>query len=478
MQKQTAPFRKDESLNRLAESINVAQFVSFLPGHASRQAYSRVLGYAPNHKFKSVHAALTALYERSSEHSINVRSFRPDDPRSHEFIYGLKSVDDAMSAVSRIAVAGFHVIVNETIDVKDGGVSGVIQGDVIEFAPDDTPRCVEKPGVASLPRNWGLRILSTVYNFVPELNVPRDFRLEFSIHPRPRGWKYTHTIGWELEKVGRIAFKPKTQWPNQFSRMLGDKVFGLLISHQIGLPVPKTTVVARRIAPFSFGVDSGTAECWIRTSPREQMPGKFTTHRGWIDPFLLLANEDPDGTKIASVIAQQGVRPEFSGALIVQRDGTQKIEGKAGEGESLMRGMAVPEPLPKRVESDVRHLFKKAAERLGAVRFEWVHDGRKAWIVQLHRGATQSIATVLVPGEAEHWRSFEVKRGLEALRVELDMMNLDEGIRLIGQVGLTSHIADVIRRAGKPARISADPALVDHSDDDYQKHAHVFARRI
>ncbi len=34
---------------------------------------------------------------------------------------------------------------------------------MIEFAPDDTPRCVEKPGVASFPLAWGHSLLQTVY---------------------------------------------------------------------------------------------------------------------------------------------------------------------------------------------------------------------------------------------------------------------------------------------------------------------------
>jgi hypothetical protein len=32
------------------------------------------------------------------------------------------------------------------VDIEDGGVSGVAYGDMLEFAPGDTPRYVEKPG--------------------------------------------------------------------------------------------------------------------------------------------------------------------------------------------------------------------------------------------------------------------------------------------------------------------------------------------
>lgn len=78
------------------------------------------------------------------------RRYHPNSPRSREFVYGLKLRDDVISTLNRLAYSDLHLIVNETIDVHDGGVSGVIQGDVVELAPDDTPRCVEKPGVASL----------------------------------------------------------------------------------------------------------------------------------------------------------------------------------------------------------------------------------------------------------------------------------------------------------------------------------------
>lgn len=90
---------------------------------------------------------------------MNVRSYLPDSPRSQEFVYGLTTVDDAVSALGRLAADGLFVIANETVDVTDGGVSGVAEGNVIEFAPDDTPRCVEKPGVASLPSKMALSII-------------------------------------------------------------------------------------------------------------------------------------------------------------------------------------------------------------------------------------------------------------------------------------------------------------------------------
>jgi hypothetical protein len=417
-----------------------------------------VLGYEPNHRFGSIEEAVDRLMERSSEHSLNVRSFRPDDPRSHEFVYGLKQPSDVVSTALRILSAGFHVIINETVDIHDGGVSGVLQGGTAEFAPDDTPRCVEKPGVASLPREWAVNMIETVYGVVLGREIGEDYRLEFSIHPKPRGWKNSPILGWELELVGDAPIVANIAWPNRFSRLIGDKAFGLLIADQIGLPVPKTTVISRRVAPFTFGSDTGSGERWLRTCPKEQVPGKYTTHRGWIDPFVLMAQEDPDGEEISSVLSQQGVPPKYSGALIVDVTGAPVIEGKEGEGEELMRGKARPGSLPSRVVEDVLRLFGTAERRLGPVRFEWVHDGNQAWIVQMHRGATLSSSKVLVPGEAASWRRFLVSNGLEALRRELGLLSASEGVVLVGDVGLTSHVADVVRKVGHPARI--EPAEI------------------
>jgi hypothetical protein len=164
--------RKDPSLDRLAELINVAQFVSFEPDRGRpKQAYARVLGEEPNRVFSGVHEAAETLLARSADGSVNVRSFTPKSPLSREFI--LKRVDDVTGAVLRLTREGLNTIVNETVDIHDGGVSGVLMGNVLEFAPDDTPRAVEKAGTASLPLGWGLRLLATVYGFEPDLAVPK-----------------------------------------------------------------------------------------------------------------------------------------------------------------------------------------------------------------------------------------------------------------------------------------------------------------
>jgi hypothetical protein len=446
--------RKDESLEFMAaRGMNVAQFVSFTPERGRPHlAFVRLCDWNANNK-ASIRSILEALLERSSDRSVNVRSYEPHDSKSREFIYGIKSVDQAVEAVNRLSGEGLHTIVNETIDVRDGGVSGVLMGNIVEFSPDDTPRCVEKPGTASLPRGIGRDVLATVYDLSIDFPVPFASRLEFSVHPRPRGWRRMNLVMWEFSEdyVGHL--KPEVKWPNNFSRMIGDKAFGLLVADQFGLPVPHTTVINRRIAPFSFGRDTGWSERWLRTAPPEQVPGLFTTHRGWIDPFFLLREEDPEGAKISSVLSQAGVYPAFSGALVVSANGGIIIEGLEGAGDTLMIGQSEPERLPKNILEDVREIYLRAETALGAVRFEWVHDGKRVWLVQFHRGATESTDIWITPGEAEAWVEFDVKAGLPALREALSRLPPNAGLLLNGRVGLTSHLADVLRKARIPARM-------------------------
>ncbi|USI76522.1 hypothetical protein [Sphingopyxis sp. USTB-05] len=448
---------KDKALDRLAGIGNVAQFIAWRPEEGElRQSYSRLIGRDANAEFVSIAEAAGALLLASQDGRVNIRSYLPDDPRSREFVYGLTRVEDVLLHMERLAAEGLHLILNETIDVGDGGVSGVAHDAIIEFAPDDTPRAVEKPDIASLPRDMGLAILEQVYGFAPDIPGDARDRVEFSIHPGPRGWRQTNVLLWEIEADAGARTAPVPRWPNRFSRHIGDKAFGLLAANWFDAPVPSTSVVARRVAPFTFGRPTGSGERWIRTCPREPQPGLFTTARGWRDPFALLAEEDPDASQIASVLAQEGVPPLWSGAALVGADDMVFIEGKAGAGDSLMLGESLPEELPEAIVEDVVRLHARLSAALGPVRIEWVHDGNQPWVVQLHVGATQTSLHALVEGDAEEWIDFEVAAGLPALRLLLEQVPDNAGVNVIGDVGLTSHIADVLRKWGRPARLNRD----------------------
>ena len=273
---------KDERLADLSVRFNVAQFVSFSAGQVPQARYSRIRGRVPDEKFCDVRTAIEALMSVIAG-SANVRSFRPGQDKGNPFPRGLTTVDQVVSTVTSLAADGYTTIVNEAIDPDDGGVSGVALGGVLEFTPFDTPRGVEKPGVVSMPHELALRLLKAVYGFQPDVPLAEGERIEFSIHPMRVGYRHTHTLLWEAERVEGVRLQPLMHWPNRFSRLIGDKVFGLLIAHLLDLPVPATTVVSRRVAPFRFGRPTGTSEFWIRTSPADQQPGKFTTAYGWQD---------------------------------------------------------------------------------------------------------------------------------------------------------------------------------------------------
>ena len=443
---------KDEILDRLARRVNVAQFVSFGPDLGQRFAWIR--SHEPNSRFASLDEAIGALLAASPEGRVNIRCYEPDNPKSREFLYGQGDREEVAALLRRLGGEGLYTIVNETVDIEDGGVSGVAYGGALEFAPGDTPRAVEKPGTASFPRALGLRVLETVYGFAPSLPARTEQRVEWSLHPLRRGVLAEHTIIWEVENAGPPPGEVRIAWPNRFSRHLGDKAFGLVLAHAVGLPVPKTLALPRALPPFSFGTDTGSQETWLRTCPHEQVPGFFPTRRGWTDPYRLMQEHDPSGDAIASILAQQGVEARFSGALVATPEGDPVIEGVAGRGDDFMIGRKAPEELPHDVAGAVRSLFHRASTTFGAVRFEWAYDGARPWVLQMHRGATLSIGRTIVPGTARAYRHFDVEQGIDALRRLIEeVQGNGDGIVLIGRVGVTSHFGDLLRRAQIPSRI-------------------------
>lgn len=463
MKKMTTFLYKDDVLDSLARHSNVAQFVSFAPGTMPAQRYSRVFGYSENHRFLSVKDAIQALLNSSPEKSINVRSFLPGQPQGHEFIYGIKNVDVAVGHVTRLASSTFYTIVNETIDVNDGGVSGVYQGGIVEFAPGEVPRFIEKNSqnpVPALPFLFAKALLQTVYSFSPDLSNELEKRIEFSIHPNKRGWHNTHTIIWEEERVSPVPFPPYFVWPNSFSKLLGDKAYGLLVGHLLGAPVPKTTVYLRKkeIPPFTFGTDSFGSTLWTRTCPAIPVPGKFLTVHEKLDPFKVMDVDDPEKKILSSCLLQQDVPAKFSGTVLTNVDGQLVIEGVAGPGDEYMLGSAAPVTLPESIQDDLKTLHAALAKLKQPVSFEWAHDGKQAWLLQLHLGAVDSFNRTIVPGGATKHVQFDVSQGLEALRHLVDEHQYDgSGIVVIGNIGLGSHIADVLRKANIPSYIKMPP---------------------
>ena len=432
------PVFKDSDLGQLASGHNVAQFVSFDP--ELRQRHLRLKGYADDHVFRDCLEACEAVRSMSHSGQVNVRSFKADVPSGNPFIYGISTARGAKHALQELAASGYYTIVNETIDIEDGGVSGVLVGECLEFAPKETPRCVEGKGIARLPTGKGLKLLETVYGFAPKLQFGPGSRVEFSVHPQRQGLRDEHTVVWEVQQrlgSGRMA---DVRWPNPFSRFIGDKAYGLLVAHTFGLPVPRTTVISRSLAPFSFGEPTGCFEKWLRTCPAERIPGKLPTYFGWRDPTPLF-----DDREVVSVLSQDSVDPAFSGAASVGATGWVRIEGVEGAGNMYMLGRVAPmAALPEHVEFSVRNLVGRIPLELGSVEFEWVYDGRRAWIVQLRSNASNSRAKITAQEDRQYVR-FDVSEGLDALRkLAGSLSGGNVGVVLVGNVGLNSHMAQVL----------------------------------
>jgi hypothetical protein len=503
---------KDENLDRLADSHNVAQFVSFGPGDRPAQRYCRITGLPPSHPFASVEEAIGELLTKSIDGSVNVRSFRPRDPSGHDFLYGLKTVEEATGVLRKLADEGLHTIVNETIDIQDGGVSGVLADHLVEFSPDDTPRCVEKQGTAMLPVDVAETILHLVYGFRPEWDREPTRRVEFSIHPGKRGVRRGHTIIWEIGPLDDAWSAPHLpgslqvgRWPNRFSRVLGDKTYGLLLAHTLGFAVPYTCVFNSRIAPFTFGRRTGASGSWLRTAPAVNEPGRYPTryfceqdlsastndreplraalahldecvpllswiafavlHQHGFSPTQSQLNSSSTGSvdtptantvNLPSILAQQSVASQWSGSLITEQTGPL-VEGVRGFGDQFMMSEQKSEELPDAVRAAVLRVQRQLEQLLGPISMEWAYDGETVWVLQLHQELSPGSANVIVPGEARHWHEFDVSRGLDPLR-ELVKIAAEEGdgIEFTESVGATSHAAAIVRKKGVPARVKSD----------------------
>ena len=451
---------KDEILNSITEQGgNIAQFISLAPDGSQR--FARIRGVAPSRQFLNVEEAIVAIMKTGAPY-VNIRSFTPEKPDGNPFFMGRKGFETpekVAAKVRELTIQGLYVVVNEEIDVGDGGFSGVLLGNVAEFATCDIPRCVEKPGCAVLPRLTMLDFAKTVYGH--RINIPydRSYRVEFSVHPGPVGYAKQHQIIWQIEQteLGREIPEPIPHWPNRVSQDMGDKAFGLLIAHLNGFLVPHTRVVGRVIPPFEFGQHTHSPEaCWRRTCPKVQQPGLFTTKHGQVDPFALMQEEDPEGKQIAAMLFQDDVEATHSGATITDAEGKAIIEGKAGHGDNFMIGLESPDRnLPEHVMDSVHNIWEKAYKTFGPIRFEWCYDKcGTLWLVQFHIGESASFGIIIYPGTVRHFEVFEVNLGLERLRQFVERAKIEKfGIILKGNVGITSHFGDVLRRNQVPSRL-------------------------
>ncbi len=454
-------YLKDDKLANIKykDMGNIAQYLSVSPnGDIRHIEINRNFD-----KSKGLKHLIISLIKSSNSGAVNIRTFSPQKMKGNKVVHNknINDLDEIVDKIKKNCDEGKYSIINENIDVNDGGVSGVVLGDIIEFAPKDTPRCVERKGTCLLQKDMGYYILNKVYGFKPDFKFDDNFRVEFSLHPSREGVNKKHTVVWEYELFDNINHEFKVLWPNKFSRFIGDKVFGLLIADYLGLNVPFTTVISREVAPFTFGKKTGLFEKWIRTAPIVKESGKYYSGSKWMDPFLLMQSEEMKAEQpinIASILSQDAVEAKYSGgAIILEKAEYDIIEGVSGKGDEFMLGNKCKNELPDEVVNAVKkeiNIFRSYHNLLGDVSVEWVYDGNKVWIVQLNQLNNHGEGNVIVRGQPSYYETYDVDNGLENLRSMIkEIQNKNIGIELVGNVGITSHFGDLLRQFNIPSII-------------------------
>lgn len=454
-------FLKDDKLAHIHNMGlgNIAQYISIDPN----ENIKHVMINEFSNKTCDLKELVIELIKSSRTGAVNIRSFSPSIMKGNTLIYNknICDIDEIITEVKKNCSEGKHSIINENIDVNDGGVSGVVLGDVVEFAPKDTPKCVDKEGVCLLEKKLGYHILKTVYGFKPEFCFGDEYRVEFSIHPNREGVNHRHTIVWEYELFENVDHNVKIMWPNKFSKFIGDKTFGLMIADYLGFNVPFTIAITREVAPFTFGKKTGLFEKWIRTCPITKEPGRYYTSSQWTDPFILMNIEEEKGDNdinIAAILSQDAVESKYSGGAIISKyEQNDVVEGVSGNGEKFMLGEEFKSFLPKYVKDELKQVmnaFRGYNDLLGDVSIEWVYDDNKIWVVQLNQLKNNAYGNIIVSGKPSTYEKFIVEDGLEALRSKIQSIkNKNIGIELVGNIGITSHFGDLLRQSNIPSRV-------------------------
>ena len=426
----------------------------------------RIIGYEPNHPFASPQEAVQALLASAPEKKVNIRSYNPHLPEGNPFVRGLRSLEEVMLELRRLSEnKQLYTIVNEVIDESDNGVSGVCYRGLMEFAPDSTPRCVDNEEIetAVFPFEVGMKILTIVYGFEPELRGREGARIEFSIHPKRRGWNQGHTIIWQSEQRPSQKIRATVRWPHRFSRMLGDKAFGLLVAEAAGLAVPRTLNFSRRLFPFSFGQSTGTGRVFTRPCPEEKEPGYYPSAEGWQNPYDVLAGRilqptalrsDPSPAPLASIIIQEAVAAQYSGRALFRATDDIEIHGVAGEGGNFMLGEQKQEKLPKKIIQAVKKTYEYAHHVVGPAGVEWVFDGNSVWLVQLNIADSQNRQVAF--DKNIEWVEFQFSKGmLEDFRHKvMEFRGTGKGIIIIGDVSPLSHLGEIAENQSVPVQFT------------------------
>jgi hypothetical protein len=162
-------------------------------------------------------------------------------------------------------------------------------------------------------------------------------------------------------------------------------------------------------------------------------------------PVSLGAGHNP----IMAVLDQASVDAAFSGVAAPTQDGRTLVEGVEGLGDAYMLGRRSPQRLPSDVEADVKLLHRDVQDRFGPVRMEWVYDGRECWIIQV-----QSVPQLRTPPapSINGCISFDASTNtlVDLQRIIKKARKEQKGVRVVGDVGVLSHVGDMLDREGIP----------------------------
>lgn len=464
---------KDDVLQKKVKNgLNVAKFISFAPGENLSIRHCCINSYELSEEQKKLTPEqLVKLLFEEAEKLVSVRTFKIGQESGNPVFFDQNNLDIVLDIVNKHTKMGYYVIVNEGLHFINSEVSGVMFGSLIEFAPAQSPRCVEKKGATCvLPVKLGLNILKRIYQILTLDKFNPHQRVEFSIYPYKCGVYSQNTIIWEVsefdENDPNIPVEiPKIIWPNPFSRVLGDKVFGLLVCNFMNYLVPKTIVLNKYFIPFTFGTsikDNGI-EYWCRSCPGERLPGQLPSVNKNFNVFDLMRQAEKLVEKesyIPSLIVQEGVKSIYSGSVITTRDGEIVIEGVKGRGDEFMLGNKVSEFLP----SDVIKLVEATSQSIidhsfisNEIEFEWVYDGKHLWIVQLSVGKNMVSRSIVVEGAVNEYLKFDPSKSASALTDLAEVIRkakeINAGISIIGNVGRTSHIVHLLIKEQIPSII-------------------------
>lgn len=126
---------KDDKLSFMHDHMgcNIARYISISPDMSIRY-----INIDKDYVYKGdLKECILDLIKVSNSKSVNIRSFSIESMKGHSLVYGKQAneIDEILNIIQKNCNENKYSIINETIDVNDGGVSGVILGNIIEFAP-------------------------------------------------------------------------------------------------------------------------------------------------------------------------------------------------------------------------------------------------------------------------------------------------------------------------------------------------------